>query len=147
MDDFYKDPSINGLSTLFGKQQTQSQASTAPATGDPLRTPDWLLADIDKVMDPDDRTAFKDGRPGLRKFPADAESITLSPGNATEDDYMQHRSHRDFAADAIDAWIDSPGHCSIIMNPTLEEVGAGVAQGNFQDRTASYWTLVFASEN
>ncbi len=53
----------------------------------------------------------------------------------------------DDAADAIDAWLDSPGHCSIIMNPTLEEVGAGVAQGNFQDRTASYWTLVFASEN
>ncbi len=53
----------------------------------------------------------------------------------------------DDAADAIDAWIGSPGHCSIIMNSSLEEVGAGVAQGIFQSSTASYWTLVFATEN
>lgn len=53
----------------------------------------------------------------------------------------------DDAAEAIDAWIDSPGHCSIIMTPSYEEVGAGVAQGLFQGGTASYWTLVFATEN
>lgn len=52
----------------------------------------------------------------------------------------------DDATDAIDAWIGSPGHCSIIMNLSLKEVGVGVAQGIFQGRNASYWTLVFASE-
>ncbi len=52
----------------------------------------------------------------------------------------------DDAPDAVDAWIGSTGHCSIIMNPSLKEVGAGVAQGIFQGRSASYWTLVFASE-
>lgn len=53
----------------------------------------------------------------------------------------------DNASDAIDAWIGSSGHCSIIMNPSLKEVGAGVAQGIFQGSSASYWTLVFATEN
>lgn len=52
----------------------------------------------------------------------------------------------DNARDAIDAWIGSSGHCSIIMNPSLKEVGAGIAEGIFQGRSASYWTLVFASE-
>lgn len=52
----------------------------------------------------------------------------------------------DTASDAIDAWIGSTGHCSIIMNPSLKEVGAGVAEGIFQGNNASYWTLVFATE-
>jgi uncharacterized protein YkwD len=49
--------------------------------------------------------------------------------------------------DAMDAWIGSAGHCSIIMSPSLEEIGAGVAEGIFQGFTASYWTLLFATEN
>jgi uncharacterized protein YkwD len=53
----------------------------------------------------------------------------------------------DDATDAVDAWIDSSGHCSIIMSPSLKEVGAGVAQGIFQGNSASYWTLVFATES
>ena len=53
----------------------------------------------------------------------------------------------DDAAAAIDAWIGSTGHCRIIMNQSLREVGAGVAQGFYQGNTASYWTLLFATEN
>jgi len=53
----------------------------------------------------------------------------------------------DDAPDAIDTWIGSPGHCSIIMGPSLKEIGAGIAQGIFQGTTASYWTLLFATEN
>ncbi|MEM7008420.1 MAG: CAP domain-containing protein, partial [Thermodesulfobacteriota bacterium] len=52
----------------------------------------------------------------------------------------------DNAPDAVDAWIGSSGHCSIIMSPSLREVGAGFAQGIFQGRTSFYWTLVFATE-
>ncbi|MEM7299184.1 MAG: CAP domain-containing protein, partial [Bacteroidota bacterium] len=43
----------------------------------------------------------------------------------------------DNAEDAINAWIGSSGHCSIIMNPSLKEVGAGVAQGVFQGNSSS----------
>jgi uncharacterized protein YkwD len=53
----------------------------------------------------------------------------------------------DDATDAVDAWIGSSGHCSILMSPSLKEVGAGVAQGIFQGNSASYWTLVFATES
>ncbi len=53
----------------------------------------------------------------------------------------------DDARDSIDAWIGSSGHCSIIMSSSLREVGAGISQGIFQGRTASYWTLLFGTEN
>ena len=53
----------------------------------------------------------------------------------------------DDAQDAIDAWLGSSGHCSIIMTPSFEEIGAGVTQGSYQNNIASYWTLLFATEN
>ena len=53
----------------------------------------------------------------------------------------------DDARESIDAWIGSSGHCSIIMSPSLREVGAGIARGIFQGNNASYWTLLFATEN
>jgi len=53
----------------------------------------------------------------------------------------------DDARDAVDAWIGSPGHCSIIMSPLFEEVGAGVSQDLFRGNNASYWTLIFATES
>ena len=53
----------------------------------------------------------------------------------------------DDARGAMDAWIGSTGHCSIIMNPSLREIGAGVAEGIYQGFRSSYWTLLFATEN
>ena len=53
----------------------------------------------------------------------------------------------DDPSDAIDTWIGSIGHCSIIMNSSLRQVGAGVAMGSFQGSIESYWTLLFATEN
>ena len=52
----------------------------------------------------------------------------------------------DEAVDAINGWLNSPGHCSIIMSPAYDEVGAGAVQGGSSGGTASYWTLVFGSE-
>jgi amino acid adenylation domain-containing protein len=100
MDDFYRDPSISGLTTLLNQTQPQAIASAAPDS-DPLRTPDWLLAGIDKVMDPDDRNAFKASRPGLRRYAEDAACVKLPAGPATEADYMAHRSHREFANEPL----------------------------------------------
>lgn len=41
-------------------------------------------------------------------------------------------------------WIDSPGHCKNIMNPTYEDFGSAVI---FTDQAdfSSYWTQVFAA--
>ncbi len=99
MDELYRDPSINGLTTLFSLQQPQA-AATATG-GDPLRTPDWLLEGIEKVMDPDERNAFKASRPGLRRFADATESISLPDMCADETDYLKHRSYREFSADPI----------------------------------------------
>ena len=53
----------------------------------------------------------------------------------------------DEAQDAMNAWLSSSGHCSIIMPPSFEEIGAGVTQGIYQNNIASYWTLLFATGN
>jgi uncharacterized protein YkwD len=52
----------------------------------------------------------------------------------------------DNAAKVMDAWLKSPGHCVNIMDPSYEDVGAGVAKGKFQGNTATYWTLDLATE-
>lgn len=41
------------------------------------------------------------------------------------------------AADAIQAWKDSPGHCANMMKPYFTEMGIGSYQG--------YWTQLFGS--
>lgn len=38
---------------------------------------------------------------------------------------------------AVDAWLASPGHCSAIMGPGYQDLGAGVA--------GTYWTLDFGT--
>ena len=102
MDDFYREPTIAGLTHLLDAQQPQSSAtSTAPAGGDPLATPDWVLADIDRILDPEERAAFKDNRPGIRRFDAATTRVNLDhPGN-TMADYIRHRSYREFSTSPI----------------------------------------------
>jgi SagB-type dehydrogenase family enzyme len=101
MDEFYRDPSINGLTAIY--QRVQPQAATAAPGGDPLRTPEWLLEGIKKIMDPTERNAFKASRPGLRRFAAATESVSLEPAATSEADYLRHRSYRDFSAAPVSA--------------------------------------------
>lgn len=39
--------------------------------------------------------------------------------------------------EAMEGWLDSPGHCSAIMNPSFSEIGVA--------RAGLYWTQVFAA--
>lgn len=48
--------------------------------------------------------------------------------------------------DAMDALLDSASHCSLIMSPDFQEVGAGSAQGSLQGSSSTYWVIVFATE-
>jgi len=48
------------------------------------------------------------------------------------------------AAEAVQSWLDSPGHCSNIMNPTFSEMGAAYAVNPDSDNRTAYWTQVFA---
>ena len=47
---------------------------------------------------------------------------------------------------AMDLWLDSPPHCSIIMDERFEDVGVGVAEGIFRENLSLYWTMVLGSE-
>jgi uncharacterized protein YkwD len=47
--------------------------------------------------------------------------------------------------DVVDAWLDSPGHCAIIMTPQFTQMGAAVIRGDFSGFEALYWTLDFAT--
>ena len=100
MDDFYREPSINGLSKLLGTAQPQTTTPSVAAGGDPLLTPEWLLDGVPKLVDPDERNDFKASRPGVRRFDH-ADGIAL-PGNVPPAAaYEEHRSYREFAGDAL----------------------------------------------
>lgn len=49
------------------------------------------------------------------------------------------------AADVIQAWLDSPGHCQILMHPNFEHLGVGYA---YQDAShyRRYWTQNFGAQ-
>lgn len=46
----------------------------------------------------------------------------------------------------IENFLESPGHCEILMNPSFEDVGAGAAEGVFQGNSTFYWTVDLAAE-
>lgn len=47
---------------------------------------------------------------------------------------------------AIEALLDSPSHCEIIMDASYQEAGMQSAVGPFMGVTTTYWTLVLATE-
>lgn len=46
------------------------------------------------------------------------------------------------AAEAVEGWLGSPGHCANLMNPAFTEMGAAYAIRD-APRSAAYWTQVF----
>lgn len=46
--------------------------------------------------------------------------------------------------EAVQGWIDSPGHCANLMNPQFREMGAGYAVSHVRFPGFPYWTQVFA---
>ena len=47
------------------------------------------------------------------------------------------------AREAVDGWIESPGHCANLMNPSFTEMGAGYAISRARMPGFVYWTQVF----
>jgi uncharacterized protein YkwD len=46
--------------------------------------------------------------------------------------------------EAVQAWLDSPGHCANLMNPGFTEMGAAYAINPANENRTPYWTQVFA---
>ena len=51
---------------------------------------------------------------------------------------------RELAADTLNDWLESPGHCRNIMNPSFTEVAVVCAEANDTDYRR-YWTNVLAA--
>jgi uncharacterized protein YkwD len=49
------------------------------------------------------------------------------------------------AQEAVAGWIDSPGHCANLMNPTFTGMGAGYAISRAKMPGFVYWTQVFGA--
>jgi uncharacterized protein YkwD len=47
------------------------------------------------------------------------------------------------AEEVVAGWLDSPGHCANIMEPTFEHIGVGVATGKKRGRI--YWVQTFGA--
>jgi uncharacterized protein YkwD len=45
--------------------------------------------------------------------------------------------------EAVQAWLDSPGHCANIMNPRFSEMGAAYAINPENENRTAYWTQMF----
>jgi uncharacterized protein YkwD len=48
------------------------------------------------------------------------------------------------AESVMDQWLTSAGHCDNLMNPSVKDMGVGVANGS--GSYGSYWTQVFAAQ-
>jgi len=45
--------------------------------------------------------------------------------------------------EAVQAWLDSPGHCANIMNPRFSEMGAAYSINPDNENRTAYWTQMF----
>lgn len=46
--------------------------------------------------------------------------------------------------EAVDGWLDSPGHCSNLMNPNFTQMGVSRVPGDSTNEYSMYWTQVLA---
>ncbi|MDG1463139.1 MAG: amino acid adenylation domain-containing protein [Gammaproteobacteria bacterium] len=102
MDDFYRDPSVNGLTALYLQQQPGGAANSVEALDDPLLTHPSVLKDVTPITDPDDRANFKATLPGIRSFDSSSNVTELPDTYALdESQYLAQRSYRQFSPEAM----------------------------------------------
>ena len=102
MDDFYRDPSVNGLSDLCGDMPAANTDAVIEDIDDPLLTHPSVLKAVTPITDPDDRAAYKATLPGIRRTDDAQVSISLNDSYAVgEDTYLAHRSYRQFKSAAM----------------------------------------------
>jgi len=97
MDEFYRNPSINGLSALYTQQKPAGRAAPIENIDDPLLTHPSVLQHVTPITDPVDRANFKATLPGIRKF-ASTETLVELPDvfAADAEQYLAQLSYRQF---------------------------------------------------
>jgi uncharacterized protein YkwD len=89
---------------------------------------DMLARDFVDHINPDGLTPFDRLERAAYRYSAAAENIAAGHGQAS-------------AADALNSWLNSPGHRKNVLNPEFSEIGIGYAQGGKMEH---YWTGLFA---
>ena len=100
IDDFYEQPSIQGLHEAYQAlhgQQTENNKVETPELGQ--HTDAACLEQIDFIADPTERAAFKAQRHGIRRL--QEPGIPLTASTISDTQYDQLRSHRYYSADEI----------------------------------------------
>jgi amino acid adenylation domain-containing protein len=97
MDAFYRDASVQGLAALYRAQGRGEQVPGAARGAVPAPPP----AKGGRILDPDEREAFKRERHGVRRDDAGRPAVPLEASEAVPAAYMTRRSVRHFTSDPI----------------------------------------------
>jgi uncharacterized protein YkwD len=85
-----------------------------------------------------------------RRFAHEGSDGSLVAGRATRAGYDWRLVGENIAAgqpsarEAVEGWIESPGHCANLMNPVFTDMGAGYEISRARLPGFVYWTQVFA---
>jgi len=86
-----------------------------------------------------------------RQFSHQGSDGSESAQRATRAGYRWRHIGENIAAgqtspqEAVEGWIESPGHCANLMNPQFSEMGAGYAVSRVRLPGFPYWTQVFGT--
>jgi pyochelin synthetase len=103
VEEFYRKPSVAGLTEFYARALAQNQAPSAGAKGRRSSPADRFINQA-VIVDPIEREEFKKKRPGLRPIDGCALQVKLSgarPADALREKYMARRSHRHFSKEPI----------------------------------------------
>jgi pyochelin synthetase len=104
IDELYRLPTVMGLAQSYEKHLLQSRMPREGVEASIERTPESVLASFSLIVDPEEREAFKNKEPGLRRGDGEKPCIELpmtNPDDILKKKYAERRSYRQFSPDPI----------------------------------------------
>jgi pyochelin synthetase len=104
IDELYRLPTVMGLAQSYEKHLLQSRMPREGVGASIERTPESVLASFSLIVDPEEREAFKNKEPGLRRGDGEKPCIELpmtNPDDILKKKYAERRSYRQFSPDPI----------------------------------------------
>jgi pyochelin synthetase len=104
MDEFYRHPTVIGLATSYEQHLHQSKVTEKASEQLMELTPESIIAGFELILDPEDREAFRNREPGLRRGEDEKPTVRLEitePVKIREKKYSLRRSYRRFSPEPI----------------------------------------------
>jgi len=104
IDELYRLPTVTGLARSYEKHLLESRMPREDSEASIERAPESVLASFPLIVDPEEREAFKNKEPGLRRGDGEKPCIELpmtNPDDILKEKYAERRSYRQFAPDPI----------------------------------------------